>query len=386
MHIIIINLNYDHHFSSPEAQVAAYFSLTGWAKGVAAAGAQVSVFLSSPQPKDLLIDKIPYYFLPNHGLKHPFFSLPFLMLYQVRKQCLTNLGAGVPTVVHWNGLLFPMQLRALRTAVPRQIPVMAQHHGSLPWTAGVRRTIQRAGLKVADGFMFAASELAHVWCEAELIRADQAIFSVMETSSALAYEPTETARSKTAVSGNPVFLWTGNLNANKDPLTILRGFEQLLPHLPEARLYMAFREATLLPDIELMIQSSPTLATAVTLLGSVPYSHIADIYNSADIWLQGSAKEGSGIALLDALACGVVPVVTDIPTFRALTDDGRIGRLWTVGEIDSFVEAVLAVCQQPLPPQKEAARRWFQTKWTFEKIGQEAAKSYKALWQLRQAA
>ena len=32
------------------------------------------------------------------------------------------------------------------------------------------------------------------------------------------------ARSKTNVSGDPVFIWAGRLNKNKDPLTVVNAF------------------------------------------------------------------------------------------------------------------------------------------------------------------
>jgi hypothetical protein len=50
---------------------------------------------------------------------------------------------------------------------------------------------------------------------------------------------------------------------------------------------------------------------------------------AADLFVSGSQREGSGTALLESLACGLPPIVTDIPSFRMLTCDGRIGALWS---------------------------------------------------------
>ena len=54
-------------------------------------------------------------------------------------------------------------------------------------------------------------------------------------------------------------------------------------------------------------------------------------YSAADLFVVGSHHEGSGYALMEACACGAVPVVTGIPTFRLLTGSGSIGALWTPG-------------------------------------------------------
>lgn len=56
----------------------------------------------------------------------------------------------------------------------------------------------------------------------------------------------------------------------------------------------------------------------------------------------GSRHEGSGYAVIEALACGVVPVVTDIAPFRALTDRGRVGALWPVGNAERLARALSA--------------------------------------------
>ncbi len=126
----------------------------------------------------------------------------------------------------------------------------------------------------------------------------------MEASSPFRHRDRAAARATTGLRGDPVLLWTGNLYPNKDPLTILAGLERLLARLPGARLYMAWRYASLLRQVEARIAASETLRPAVTLLGEIPHGQIEAYYNSADFFVQGSAKEGSGIALLDALACG----------------------------------------------------------------------------------
>ena len=44
-------------------------------------------------------------------------------------------------------------------------------------------------------------------------------------------------------------------------------------------------------------------------------------YGAADVFVSGSHSEGSGYALIEAMSAGVVPVVTDIPSFRAIAGD-----------------------------------------------------------------
>jgi glycosyltransferase involved in cell wall biosynthesis len=296
--------------------------------------------------------------------------------------CAQGRKRGEPLVVHVNGLLFPLPTGLLHGALPGDCVLVAQHHAERPWT-GLRRALQRWGLAPVDGFFFAARQLATDWIEAGIIRSPRAIYEVMEAGSPLQYQARPAARAVTGLHGDPVILWTGNLNPNKDPLTILAGFETILYQAPQARLYMAYRYDDLLPQVKARIAASEGLRSAVTLLGPIPFAQIAAYYNSADIFVQGSAKEGSGLALLDAMACGLVPVVTDIPSFRTITDGGRVGALWSVGDPAAFAAALSGVIRQPLGPASARARRFFQENWSFPAIGRRALAAYDVIWRGR---
>ncbi len=95
--------------------------------------------------------------------------------------------------------------------------------------------------------------------------------------------------------------------------------------LPELRLWCCFGAAPLLPAVEERIAADPRLRDRVQLLGRVPHLRIEQLMCAADIFVLGSHREGSGYSLIEALSCGLPPVVTDIPSFRALTGGARSG-------------------------------------------------------------
>jgi glycosyltransferase involved in cell wall biosynthesis len=45
--------------------------------------------------------------------------------------------------------------------------------------------------------------------------------------------------------------------------------------------------------------------------------------------------------VLEAMSCGVIPVLTDIPAFKQITNNGRCGILFPVGNSDAMAAAVL---------------------------------------------
>jgi glycosyltransferase involved in cell wall biosynthesis len=281
-------------------------------------------------------------------------------------------------------LLYPVQLRALRSALPPDCSIVVQHHAEAPWSA-FGRPIQRWGLRAADGFFFAAKDLAASWVDLGLISEHQSIFQIMEGSNNFRCQDRVAARVRTGMVGDPVILWVGRLIPLKDPLTVLEGFTCILRRSPQARLYMAYGTADMLPAVRERIGANKTLAEAVTLLGRIEHSRLEDIYNSADYFVLGSHHEGSGFSLAEAMACGVVPIVTDIPSFRVMTDGGRIGACWRPGSSESFVEKFLAVMSQPREQLSREAQGFFQSQLSYKAIARDAVRAYREVIAARQS-
>ncbi len=170
-----------------------------------------------------------------------------------------------PDLVHVNGLIFSTQTRQLRKTLPGPVAIALQDHANLPpqWSspddfpsgsfatlAGwLWRILHQPGLRAADGFLFAAAEQAQPLRRLALIRPHQPVYEVMEGSSHFRPQPKASSRAATGLPGNPALLWVGNLNRNKDPLTVLAGFQEALSALPEAHLTMIYASEDLLSEV-----------------------------------------------------------------------------------------------------------------------------------------
>jgi glycosyltransferase involved in cell wall biosynthesis len=168
----------------------------------------------------------------------------------------------------------------------------------------------------------------------------------------------------------------GRLNANKDPLTVLEGFARFTATHPQATLTFVYGTSDLEAALRAAVQRTAG-AARVTLAGAVPHGTLESVYAAADIFVLGSRREGSGYAALEAMACGVVPVLTNIPAFRGLTDDGRVGALWEPGDPASLADALARVADAPLDPQRERCRRRFEERFSWTAIGSRAAEIYR---------
>jgi glycosyltransferase involved in cell wall biosynthesis len=174
-------------------------------------------------------------------------------------------------------------------------------------------------------------------------------------------------------------LWVGHLDANKDPLTVLEGISAALRELPQLQLFCCFGSAPLLDEVRNRIAADPLLRARAHLLGRVPHERVEQLMRAADIFVAGSHREGSGYSLIEALACGLSPVVTDIPSFRSLTADARVGALWRCGHAPSLCEALLSVAARVSPQLRTQVRAHFERELSFEALGSKLAAMYQAV-------
>src|SRR5262245_2053097 len=325
MNVVQLNYAFDKALTDPGALLEAYRTLTGASEAVAAAGAnRTSVVQRFHRDARITRNGIEYVFCRPSRVHQA-------------------VAAAQPDVVHVNGLHFAARTWALRQRLDRSIAIVVQDHGGgVPAGKRVRldRAIRRTMSSAADGFLFVAAEQSEAWRRAGLLPATSRVYQVMEASTTFRPISREEARAVSGIAGEPAVLWVGRLTANKDPLTVVDGFEQSLRDLPAATLTMIYDGDELLPLVHARVRS-PALRDRVRLLGPVAHRRLPAFYSAADLFVLGSHHEGSGYALLEACACGVLPVVTDIPSFRVITAGGSFGALWNAGDAGACARALV---------------------------------------------
>jgi glycosyltransferase involved in cell wall biosynthesis len=104
--------------------------------------------------------------------------------------------------------------------------------------------------------------------------------------------------------------------------------------------------------------------------GRIPHDAVEDFLNSADFLLQASLKEIGSYSVLEAMSCGVIPVVSDIATHRAMTDHGRCGVLFPPRDPSALADRVLALDAAEIARLSADAREFFVQHWSYEHIAQ----------------
>jgi glycosyltransferase involved in cell wall biosynthesis len=124
------------------------------------------------------------------------------------------------------------------------------------------------------------------------------------------------------------------------------------------------------------VYAKPGLGERVKFCGEVAPSQMQAIFSSADFLLQASRREFSGCAILEAMACGAIPVVTDIPPFRLMTENGRYGILFPAGNSDALAAGVLSLGREAISRQSQAVREKFLLDLSFPALAKKIEEIY----------
>jgi glycosyltransferase involved in cell wall biosynthesis len=284
-----------------------------------------------------------------------------------------------PQVIHYEGLVQPGSVRRLAAAFPN-VPIMAQDHATR-CPRGWRRWWYRWGFAPLAGVAFTARAQAQPFLHARVLRPTIPIFEVVEVSTAFTDGDQAAARTAAALDGDPCLVWVGNLDDNKDPLMVLDAVSAAARALPGLKLHMYFRQAPLRTAVERRMAADDILRDRVRLRGAVRLDQMEAVYRGADFLVQASHEEGSGVALIEALASGSTPLVTDIPSFRRITGNGLAGALVPVGDSGALARALIEWSRRDRANLRRNARAHFERDLSFDALGAQLRAAYAVLCQ-----
>ena len=87
--------------------------------------------------------------------------------------------------------------------------------------------------------------------------------------------------------------------------------------------------------------------TGLESIGAVPFKEMQALYRQMDILLMPSVREGFGLAVAEAMACGLPVVASNCSAIPELIDDGKGGFLCPVGDVAAFAEKINFLADSP---------------------------------------
>jgi glycosyltransferase involved in cell wall biosynthesis len=281
-----------------------------------------------------------------------------------------------PDIVIVSGLHYPWQVIQLRWRLGTRVKIIVQNHAEKPFR-GIKKVLQRLADRYIDAYFFASLEMGMDWVERGNLGHAGKIHEIMEVSSVFAPVDKKAARMATGVLGQPVFLWVGRLDENKNPLMVIRAFLQFARSRPGARLYMIYHTTELLGEIKRLLDKQAEETTQngetgdpepIVLVGPQPHARLRDWYGSADFIVSGSWYEGSGAAVCEAMSCGCIPIATDIFSFRMITGKGRCGLLYKAGDEGALLSALGIAVRMDIAAERGKVLDQFRSTLSFEAI------------------
>ncbi len=272
-----------------------------------------------------------------------------------------------PDIVFVNGFVFPFQIMQLRKALGKTVSIIVLHRAEKPFS-GIKRYLQKQADNEVNAYFFASNELGKDWIKKGIIKDAGKIHEVMQSSSIFYPEQRTAAKKILQINSEVAFLWVGRLDANKDPITVIKAFTRYLSIYPAAKLYMIYQQDQLLPELKKIIDAGQQLKDSIILVGAMDHSQLQSWYNAADFIISGSHYEGSGISICEAMSCGCIPIITDIISFRRMTGPGKCGLLYQPGNEKDLLDTLLKTKELNLETERRKTLEQFHKELSFAAI------------------
>jgi len=159
-------------------------------------------------------------------------------------------------------------------------------------------------------------------------------------------------------SPEPLICHLGRLKRYKSVEHLLRALPLVHAVLPATRLVIV-GEGDHRPALE-ALAGELGIREAVRFTGQVSHEEKVCWLNRAWVAVNPSPKEGWGLTVIEANACGVPVVAADSPGLRDSVQDHETGLLYPYGEIETLAAGLITLLRDRELRERmgEAARRW----------------------------
>lgn len=138
---------------------------------------------------------------------------------------------------------------------------------------------------------------------------------------------------------DPVVGYVGRIKKYKSVDHLLHAFAIVLKDIPQARLVIIGDGDSKLEFQQ--IANTLRINHVTTFTGYLPLEEKIRMLNQMQVVVNTSAKEGWGLTVTEANACGAPAVASNVPGLRDAVIDGETGLLYEYGNIEQLAEKIL---------------------------------------------
>jgi glycosyltransferase involved in cell wall biosynthesis len=326
-----------------------------WIAGLIAHGHEVTVCATlqathrwAPKFSTLTPD---VFVLPNFL---PLTDVPFFLVYLIRSR-------QIDTVFIANSTLGYQLLPFLRSQCPDAAYLDINHAEEVHWLNGGHPRFGVGYQDLLDLNITSTTHLSNWMVDRGAVRERISVCYTGAAPELLALPSNDRTqiREKLKLAGDLFYIvFAGRLSAQKRPQLVVDILRRLKEHglrfccifIGDGELRSAVKKGIDCHDLK----------DSVILTGAIDHEACLDYFSASDVFLLPSAYEGISVALYEAMATGLVPVVAKVGGHQEVLSDNE-GFLIPHGsnEIDQYVEALTRLIAEPalLATMGQAARR-----------------------------
>ncbi len=155
-------------------------------------------------------------------------------------------------------------------------------------------------------------------------------------------------RTRLRLEQRPIILSTRNLMPNYNQDIIIEALARVRQQLPTAVLLIKYNTCN--PDYLAQLQEQihrARLEEAVQFISAVPHHELAAYYAMADVFVSIATSDSTPVSLLEAMACGVPPVMSDLSAIQEWITPGKNGECVPARDPVALSTAILSILRHP---------------------------------------
>jgi len=96
----------------------------------------------------------------------------------------------------------------------------------------------------------------------------------------------------------------------------------------------------------------------IKIIGFVDHDKVALYHKASDLMVSVSQYDSGPVALQEAMACGDVPVISDLPSVREWINDGWNGILVDPNDVDQIADSIIELLRDDIKRKSFAEKNW----------------------------
>lgn len=225
-------------------------------------------------------------------------------------------------IIHTHSHLFFSTNLCVLIRIFSSVPLIITNHGLVSASAPAwlnriyKSTISRLSFSVAD----------HIICYTEMEKDEIVKMGIDSRKISVIHNGVDTSlfvpRPQDRGGGKFQVLWVGRYVPGKDVKTLIEAFALLQKKKPDIHLVLV-GEGPEKSRIETLIRKY-NLESSVTLIDYIDNTDLPKIYNQSNLFVLPSLMEGVPRTILEAMACGVPVISTNLPHLAAIINGAGI--------------------------------------------------------------